>query len=185
MSEDVDRALVARIAGGDRAAFEAFYDRYARRVLAFVSDLIADAALAEETAGDVMLAAWRGARSFRGASRVSTWLLGIAHHKAMDALRRRRAAPLPLDELDGTVGDGDPESIVIQSIDRATLEAALTTLSPEHREVLQLMYGFECSQAEIAEIARIPLATVKTRVFYAKRRLRDAITATHAAEHIA
>jgi RNA polymerase sigma-70 factor (ECF subfamily) len=185
VNEDDERALVARIGGGDRAAFSEFYDRHARRVLAFVRDLVDDPAVAEEVAGDVMVAVWRGARRFRGAARVSTWVLGIAHHKAIDARRRTRAAPLPLEAVETLAADGDPADITIRAVDRATLDAALASLSPEHREVLQLMYGFERSQAEIAEITGIPVATVKTRAFYAKRRLRDALDALHAEERLA
>jgi RNA polymerase sigma-70 factor (ECF subfamily) len=185
VNEDLDRALIDRIAAGDEAAFSAFYERHARRVLAFVRDLVPEAAAAEEVAGDVMVAVWRGARGFGGRSRVSTWVLGIAHNKAVDLRRRRRLAEFPLEDAGTLSGGADPADIAVQIVDRATLEAALATLSPEHREVLQLMYGFDCTQAEIAEIAGIPIATVKTRVFYAKRRLRGALDAQHVAENIA
>ena len=80
VNEDLDRALIERIAAGDEGAFSTFYDRHARRVLAFVRDLVPEAAIAEEVAGDVMVAVWRGARRFGGRSRVSTWVLGIAHN---------------------------------------------------------------------------------------------------------
>jgi RNA polymerase sigma-70 factor (ECF subfamily) len=132
-----------------------------------------------------MLAVWRGARRFGGRSRVSTWVLGIAHNKAVDLRRRRRLAEFPLEDAGPIPGGDDPADIAVQTADRASLEAALATLSPEHREVLQLMYGFDCTHAEIAEIAGIPVATVKTRVFYAKRRLRDALDAQHLTENIA
>jgi len=185
VNEDLDRALIDRIAAGDEAAFSAFYERHARRVLAFVRDLVPEAAAAEEVAGDVMVAVWRGARRFGGRSRVSTWVLGIAHNKAVDLRRRRRLAEFPLEDAGSLPGGADPAEVAVQTADRASLEAALATLSPEHREVLQLMYGFDCTQAEIAEIAGIPIATVKTRVFYAKRRLRGALDARHVAENIA
>jgi len=185
VNEDLDRALIDRIAAGDEAAFSAFYERHARAVLAFVRDLVPEPAAAEEVAGDVMVAVWRGARRFGGRSRVSTWMLGIAHNKAIDLRRRRRLAEFPLDDAAPIPGGDDPAAIIVRSTDRATLDAAVATLSPEHREVLQLMYGFDCTQAEIAQIAGIPVATVKTRVFYAKRRLRDALDAHQNAEHIA
>jgi RNA polymerase sigma-70 factor (ECF subfamily) len=185
VNEDLDRALIGRIAAGDEAAFGTFYERHARGVLAFVRDLVPDAAAAEEVAGDVMVAVWRGARRFGGRSRVSTWVLGIAHNKAVDVRRRRRIIESPLEEAGLLPGGDDPADLTIQTIDRAALETALATLSPEHREVLQLMYAFDCTQAEIAEIAAIPVATVKTRAFYAKRRLRDALDAQRTAENIA
>jgi RNA polymerase sigma-70 factor (ECF subfamily) len=112
-------------------------------------------------------------------------VLGIAHNKAVDVRRRRRLPEFSLDEAGTIPGGDDPAEVAVRVADRAALEAALALLSPEHREVLQLTYGFDCTQAEIAAIAGIPVATVKTRVFYAKRRLRDALDAQHVPENIA
>src|ERR1022692_4605559 len=94
-----DRRLIARIAARDRAAFEDFYRAYARRVLAFVRDVVCSAELAEEVSSDAMIAVWSSAVRYRGESRVLTWVLGIAHHKAVDALRRRGVGQIALDTL--------------------------------------------------------------------------------------
>jgi RNA polymerase sigma-70 factor (ECF subfamily) len=178
-----DRQLLGRIAAGDRAAFETFYHAYARRVLAYVRDVVHVAELAEEVTSDVMVAVWKSAARYGGRARVITWVLGIAHHKSLDALRRRGLASVPLDE---TLPDGEiaraPEAAFLALEDSSRLEDALGTLSAEHRAVLQLMYAFGCSQNEIAGIVACPVATVKTRVFYAKRRLRDALERMHTAE---
>jgi len=181
-----DRRLIARVAARDRAAFEAFYRAYARRVLAFVRDVVCSPELAEEVTSDTMIAVWRSAARYRAQSRVLTWVLGIAHHKAVDALRRKRVAHLRLDMLP-EIGDRAlyPLDELLRFEERFALDLALRALSAEHRTVLQLMYGFGCSQAEIADIVGCPVATVKTRVFYAKRRLRDELDRAAAAEELA
>ncbi len=173
-----ERALLGRIAGGDRAAFEAFFRAYERRVFRYVCRLLDDDALANEVASDVMVEVWRGAARYAGRSKPSTWVLGIAHNKAIDALRRQRreVALLRIAEAPVAVPD-EPERLAIQSSTREELERALGTLSPEHRAVLHLTYVLDCSQNEIAAIVGCPLGTVKTRVYHGKRALRVALTA--------
>jgi RNA polymerase sigma-70 factor (ECF subfamily) len=184
--DETDRSLLRRVAERDGEAFEQLYRAYARRVLAFVRDIVVSPELAEEVAGDTMVALWRSARDYRGESRVLTWLLGIAHHKAIDALRRRGVARFALDALPprADLAARHPDEL-LGIEDRFALDLALRALSSEHRTVLELMYGFGCSQAEIAAIMRCPLATVKTRAFYAKRRLRAELTRAAAAEKLA
>ncbi len=176
MSDADDRRLLERIADRDRVAFEAFFHAHGGGVHRFVRDLVRDDGLAEELTSDVMVEVWRSAAKFGGRSRARTWLFGIAHHKAVDALRRRRAPLVPLDELLGVASaTDDPADAAIRVADRARLDGALATLSPDHRAVLELTYVEGFSQKEIAEIVDCPLATVKTRAFYAKARLRDAL----------
>ena len=146
-------------------------------------DLVRDDGLAEELTSDVMVEVWRSAGKFGGRSRVRTWMFGIAHHKAIDALRKRRATVVPLDDLlePGRPTREGPEAAALRADDRRQLETALASLSPEHRAVLELTFVEGFSQKEIAEIVDCPVATVKTRAFYAKQRLRDALaTAEHA-----
>ena len=155
MSDADDRGLLERIARRDRTAFETFFRAHAPAVHRFVGDLVRDESLAEELTSDVMVEVWRSAGKFGGRSQARTWVFGIAHHKAIDALRKRRTTLVRLDE-------------------------ALASLSAEHRAVLELTYVEGFSQKEIADIVDCPLATVKTRAFYAKQRLRDALaTAEH------
>jgi RNA polymerase sigma-70 factor (ECF subfamily) len=172
-----DRALLSRIAAGDRTAFEAFFRAYERRVFRYVRRLLNDDALANEVASDVMVEVWRGATRFAGRSKPSTWVLGIAHNKAIDALRRERRelALLRVAETPADMTD-EPERLAIESSTREELELALDTLSPEHRAVLHLTYVLDCSQNEIAAIVGCPLGTVKTRVYHGKRALRAALT---------
>jgi len=176
MSEADDRALLERIARRDRIAFEAFFRAHGPAVHRFLRDLVRDDGLAEELTSDVMVEVWRSASKFGARSRVRTWAFGIAHHKAIDALRKRRPIALPLDAvLDAASPASDPEAAALRSDDRRRLERALASLSLEHRAVLELTYVEGFSQSEIAEIVDCPVATVKTRAFYAKQRLRDAL----------
>ena len=181
MTDAEDRALIERIAARDRVAFESFFATHGSGLHRFVRDLVHDDGLAEELTSDVMVEVWRSAAKFGGRSRVRTWLFGIAHHKALDALRRRRAVTVPLDELLGVASAGEgPEDAALRAADRRRLDDALASLSAEHRAVLELIYVEGFSQKEIAEIVDCPHATVKTRAFYAKQRLRDALaTAEH------
>lgn len=181
MSDDDDRRLLERIAKRDRVAFETFFRAHGPSVHRFVRDLVRDDGLAEELTSDVMVEVWRSAGKYGGRSRARTWVFGIAHHKAIDALRKRRATLVPLDELLGAASDAEsPEAAVMRADERRRLEDALTSLSPEHRAVLELTYVEGFSQKEIADVVDCPVATVKTRAFYAKQRLRDALaTAEH------
>lgn len=181
--DSADRRLIARIAQQDRTAFEQFYGNYARRVLAFVRDIVGSREIAEEVTSDAMIAVWTSAKRYRGGSRVLTWVFGIAHHKALDAVRRVASRQLALQALPIFATDTiDPVDELLLLEDRLMLDLALRALSADHRTVLQLMYGFGCSQAEIAEIVDCPVATVKTRVFHAKRRLRDELARAAAGE---
>lgn len=176
MTDAEDRALIERIARRDRVAFETFFGMHGSGVHRFVRDLVRDDGLAEELTSDVMVEVWRGAGKFGGRSRVRTWVFGIAHHKAIDALRRRRTPAVPLDELLGVPSDEEsPEDAALRAADGRRLEAALASLSADHRAVLELTFVEGFSQKEIAEIVDCPVATVKTRAFYAKQRLRDAL----------
>ena len=181
MSDADDRRLLERIAGRDRGAFETFFRTHGPAVHRFVRDLVRDDGLAEELTSDVMVEVWRSARTFGGRSRARTWVFGIAHHKAIDALRKRRAALVSLDDLLAAASaEAGPEESALRADERRRLEEALSSLSAEHRAVLELTYVEGFSQKEIAEIVACPVPTVKTRAFYAKQRLRDALaTAEH------
>jgi RNA polymerase sigma-70 factor, ECF subfamily len=168
--------LLAAVAHGDRAAFERLYHSYEKRVYQYVHTLVSDAWLAEEVVGDTMLAVWRGAGSFACTSRVSTWIFGIARHKALDAIRRsgRRQREV---ELDGAVDLAHPHDRPDEGVLRhqlATLtQRAMAALTREHREILRLVFYEEQPYEEISTLLGIPTNTVKTRVYYAKQRLKE------------
>jgi RNA polymerase sigma-70 factor (ECF subfamily) len=138
--------------------------------------LVGDEALAEDLLSEVFLAVWRQADRFEGRSSVSTWLMSIARFKALSARRRRTEAELD-EKIETTVADpaSDPEA-ALQVKNRGELvREALTHLSPEHREIIDLVYYHEKSVDECAQILGIPAATVKTRMFYARRKLAELV----------
>ena len=155
---------------------QALFGRYRVALYRWLLRLVDDDALAEELLSEVFLNVWRQATSFEGRSSVSTWLLAIARYKALSARRRRTDAEL--DEATvATVPDraDDPE-IVLQKKNRAeALRQSLPRLSLKHRQVIDLAYYHGRSVKEIAEIVGINEATVKTRMFYARRKLAELV----------
>jgi RNA polymerase sigma-70 factor (ECF subfamily) len=170
-----DPDLLAAVAGSDAAAFERLYQLYEKRVYQYVCTIIYDPSLAEEVVVDAMMAVWRGAGSFSRSSRVSTWIFGIARHKALDALRRtgRHRQDVPLDEaLELPHARESPAESVNRKQVTSLTQQALRTLSREHQEILRLVFYEELPYEEIAVLLSIPTNTVKTRVHYAKQRLK-------------
>jgi RNA polymerase sigma-70 factor (ECF subfamily) len=122
----------------------------------------------------VFLDVWRQAASFEGRSTVSTWIFGIARFKALSALQRRREEVLD-DETAGAIADDadDPEVALAKKDKAAVLRQCLELLSVEHREIITLVYYQQKSVQEVAGIVSIPEATVKTRMFYARKRISE------------
>jgi RNA polymerase sigma-70 factor (ECF subfamily) len=167
-----DEALVKAIADGDRRAMQTLYQRHNVRVYRFVLRLTNDASVAEDLVSEVFIDVWRQADTFKAQSQVSTWLLSIARHKALSALRRRqdeqldeRAASAIEDPAD------DPETIVRNEDRSAAIQSCLSQISAPHREVIDLVYYQEKSVDEVARIVGIPASTVKTRMFYARKQM--------------
>jgi RNA polymerase sigma-70 factor (ECF subfamily) len=140
--------------------------------------LVGDEALAEDLLSDVFLDVWRQAAAFEARSSVSTWLLAIARYKALSARRRRTDAELD-EKIASKVADpaDDPEVVLQKKTQAELLRHALARLSPEHGEVIDLVYFHGKSVKEVAEIVGIAEATVKTRMFYARKKLADLVAA--------
>jgi RNA polymerase sigma-70 factor, ECF subfamily len=172
-----DATLIARIATGDRLAMHALFARHKTRIYRFILRLIGDAASADDLTSEVFLAVWRHAHKFRGRAAASTWLLAIARFKAFDELRRRRDDARNLEELDASATAADPEASWADNHRGAMLRKCLGALSPEHRTVIDLVYYHEKSVQEVAAIIGIPCATVKTRMFYARKKLAALLAA--------
>jgi RNA polymerase sigma-70 factor, ECF subfamily len=171
-----DEALVKRIARGDKLAMQALFARHRTSIYRWLVRFVSDTTLAEDLLSEVFLDVWRQADRFEGRSSVSTWLISIARFKALSARRRRIDAELD-EKIEATVADpaDDPEA-ALQKKDRGELlRQALARLSPEHREIIELVYYHDQSVDECAEILGIPPATVKTRMFYARRKLADLV----------
>ncbi|PWT91315.1 MAG: RNA polymerase subunit sigma [Proteobacteria bacterium] len=167
-----DVLLLKRIAEGNQLAMRAFFTRHKLRVYRFVLRILQDEALAEDIMSDVFLDVWRQADRFRGGCAPSTWLLAIARNKAVAERRRKRDAALD-DDIASTIvdPDGDP-GIMLEKKDRKRIiRRGLATLSPEHRQAIDLVYYHEKSITEVAHILNVPEGTVKSRMFEARRRL--------------
>ncbi len=173
-----DEMLIRRIAEGDQLAMRTLFGRHRVPLYRWLLRLVGDEALAEDLLSDVFLDVWRQAAAFEARSSVSTWLLAIARYKALSA--RRRPTDAELDEkIASRVADpaDDPE-VVLQKKTRAELlHHSLACLSPEHGEVIDLVYFHGKSVKEVAEIVGIATATVKTRMFYARKELADFVAA--------
>lgn len=171
---DPDRDLIARTAAKDRAAMHALFARHNVRVFRFLMGRVRNEATAEELTNEVFLEVWRQASRYEGRAAVSTWLLAIAHNKAMSLMRKRSEDELE-DEVAEQVADaGDDPELSAQKRSKAqVMRDVIETLSEEHREVIDLVYYNEKSVREVSEIVGIPEATVKTRMHYARKKLGE------------
>ena len=173
---DPDTSLVRRMADGDEGALRTLYAAYGRRVLAYAYRLTGSRLLAEEVVQDSLLAAWQGARRFRGDSRVLTWLLGIAHRQALNATRRRWLHSVDLEKAAPVADRAPGPQAQAEGLDRRrVLQEALAGLSPNHRAVLELVFCQGLSLKEAAQVCGCPVGTVKSRLSYAKAYLREAL----------
>jgi RNA polymerase sigma-70 factor, ECF subfamily len=166
---DRDRTLIAAIAAGDEASFREIHSRYYARVARFARRITRCSGLIEEITNDTLWAIWRGAPSFKGISRVSTWIMGIAYHVSTKTLRtkNRWAREEPMGELSEETHEPWSQTEVCEWVG-----AALMQLPEEQRTVLELFYQFGHSCEEIADRVNCPPNTVKTRMHYGRRKLR-------------
>ena len=175
-----DEALLVQIAGGDRLAMRNLYLRHERRVFRFVQRMLGDRWVAEEVLSEVFFDVWKNAEQFQGRSSVSTWLLGIARHKALTAAA---AKCRPFESLDGAaainVADptADQDAAMLEYERSVILRRCLEALSSDHREMIDLVYYQEMTIRQIADLLAIPENTVKTRMFYARKRLAALVEA--------
>jgi RNA polymerase sigma-70 factor (ECF subfamily) len=173
-----DEVLIGRIAGGDRLAMQILFARHHVRVFRFVVRLVRNEATAEDLISEVFLDVWRQAGKFEGRSAVSTWLLAIARFKALSVLRRKPEKELDDDAAEAVEDTADTPDVTLEKKQKAdVLRKCLSGLSTEHREVVDLVYYHEKSVEEVAEIVGIPEATVKTRMFYARKKLSELLKA--------
>jgi RNA polymerase sigma-70 factor (ECF subfamily) len=173
-----DRELLRRISCADQAAFRELYLDYHGRLARFLSRITRHHGDVEEIINDVLLIVWESAGDFRGASRVSSWIFGIAYRRALNCMRRStarsRATTRAAEGVETRVEDAAG-----RTEDRQLLDVALSCLPPEQRLVVILAYRMDYSCEEIAAIAACPVNTVKSRMFHARRKLRMIISAAH------
>jgi len=172
-AERLELALLEGVRQGRRSDFDALYRLYHPRLSRFLTHMLRQADVLEEVLNDTLLVVWQRADSFDGRSKLSTWIFGIAYRKALKALSRQDL-PVDAEEADEPVDDGPgPEQELGLVQLRGRLREAMAELSPEHRAVVELCYFHDMAYGEIAEVVGCPAETVKTRMFYARRRLRQ------------
>jgi len=173
-----DETLIRQIAGGHKLAMRALFARHQVKVYRFALRIVGDGALAEDVVSETFIDAWQHADRFEGRSSVSTWLLGIARHKALTAANRRPTESLDCEQAQSVVDTANDPEAALGDKDRGTvIRRCLQALSPEHAEIIDLVYYQEKSIKEIVEILGIPDNTVKTRMFYARKRLAALVAA--------
>ena len=179
LSEARDRELVQRIGRGDQDAFKGLFGRYAPSAMALARRVARQPFLAEEIVQEAFLAVWRNPGGYdqqRGS--VRAWLMGMVHHRAVDAVRREESQRRRAEEsmVSDPVVSPDPADDVADQIDlpeeRKAVRAALDAIPAEQREVIELMYFGGLSQSAISERLSLPLGTVKSRTLLGMRRLR-------------
>jgi RNA polymerase sigma-70 factor (ECF subfamily) len=168
VSDDADRAVLVRVAAGELHALDELYERYKTMAYSIAYRITNDPTLAEDVVQDAFLGAWRNAsRYIEGRGSVKTWLLSIVHHRAIDAVRRRRPTaelperedvPPPQLQVPDVWGD------VSASLDADAVRDVLGVLSDAQREAIELAYFGGLTQLEIAERTGTPLGTVKSRM---------------------
>ena len=169
-----DETLIGLIADGDKDAVRVLFTRHSVRVFRFLLQIVGDEATAEDLVNEVFLEVWRKAGRFEARSRVSTWVLAIARYKALASLRRRSCDELD-DETCARLEDptDDPEVAVQKTECSVLLQECLKQLSVAHREVVDLVYYHEQSIDRVSRIIGVPKSTVKTRMFYARKRIAE------------
>lgn len=169
--------LLQRMGKGDEAALRELYCAYSRSIYAFALRRLRDAAEAEEIVVDTMHEVWRHPERFRGESKFSTWLLGIARFKLLSLIRSRQPQHEELAELEETLDSGEEGSfeILAKKQRREAVLQCMDKLSAEQRECLHLVFYEGYGLAEVAAVLGCPENTVKTRLFHARRKLKNAL----------
>ena len=187
---DEDSVLVEHVARGDSRALERIYDRYSRGVYSLALRLLGDTAAAEEVVQETFLKLWRQPAAYQpNRGRLLPWLLGVAHHHAVDMLRRKQleqrhrvSTPPPsgngdalsdvLDKLGISSADDDPQARAGAFDQRIAVGRALAGLPVEQRMPLELAYYRGMTQIEVATLLGVPLGTIKTRMRLGLQQLR-------------
>ena len=152
-----DQALIERIASRDKLAMRALFARHHVRVYRFILRLVRDETLAEDLIGEVFLDVWRQAASFKARAAVSTWLLAIARFKALSLLRRKGEVALDEEAARKIEDTADNPEVAIERKQRSEiLRRCWSRLSPQHRDIIDLVYYQEKAIAEVAAIVGVP-----------------------------
>jgi RNA polymerase sigma factor (sigma-70 family) len=168
-----EAALLDRVANGELRAFEELYRIYHSRLSRFLLNMTRRPQLVEEVLNDTMMVVWSRADSYNGASKVSTWVFAIAYRKALKAMRKQDEPVEDQFASSRESPEADPEQAVGDRQVQEVLLSAMGALSADHRAVVDLTYFHEMGYREIADIMECPVDTVKTRMFHARRHLKN------------
>jgi len=175
-AEPRERALLARVCQRDRTALESLYRAYHGRLQRFLTRLSHRRDLVDEVINDTFWIVWQKAADFQGASRVSTWIMGITYRCLLKALRQHPSLP-GLSEVDEAAELPTSDDTLQREEREQWLRRGLAMLSFEQRQTLLLAYYLGHSLEEIAEIVQCPVSTVKARMFHARTKLRTLLPA--------
>lgn len=166
-----DQELLRRIAQSDQTAMRELYGRYHDPAFGFVMSRGADHAAAADVVHDTMLEVWRSASKYSGKSSVKSWMFAIARNKLVD--RFRKSARLSLtDNIPEPPDDApNPEAIAISLEEAERVRTCLEGLKEDHRTAIRLAFYEDLSYDEISEVEEVPVGTIKTRIFHAKKLL--------------
>jgi RNA polymerase sigma-70 factor, ECF subfamily len=169
--------LLDRIGRREEPALRELHALFAPRIYAFAMHRLRDHHDAETVAVDTLYDVWKKPAAFRGESRFSTWLMGIAHHKVLTLLRQRRGHQEDIDDHAAELSAPEPGPDVEMEDDerRRLLAACMQRLDDFRRQCLHLVFVEGMSLADVALIQQIPVNTVKTRLFHARRKLQDCV----------
>lgn len=172
-----EAVLLRRVAESDRGAFEELFENYHPRLFAFLFRLTRSHGAAEELANDVMLTLWKSAGRFRGESKVSTWIFGIAYRKALAHFKKRRLTLVSIKDDDAIIGDTDAQ------LEREDwVRQGIQALPPKQELTVMLVYFLGLSCEETASVSGVPISTVKTRMFHARKNMKEHLTASEIPE---
>jgi len=174
-SADDDWDLIGQIGSGDQAALECLYKKYYSYLYRFVFQVTRRTDNVEEVINEVMFVVWEKAAAVVPRAKASTWILGIAHNKALQVMHRGRSiGTVDLDdESSADLARADEDTTVRELETEELLFTMLRALSPEQRAVMELVYFHGLHYGEIAQVIDCPENTVKTRVYHARRKLRN------------
>lgn len=168
-----DLELLERVSRGDGEAFRQLYDLTHKKVYIYLYRLVHGKQMAEDILVETYTEVWRCAKKFKGKSRVTTWMIGIARNLAMDELGKVRRHE-DIEDFPNLSNGVIPDA---ESVDRQRLlKEAMIKLPAKHREILDLVFFHEMTYVEVSRMLDIPVNTVKTRVFYAKETLKNALS---------
>lgn len=171
-------ALLADTARGDERALEVLYRKLSRRIYAFAVRRLSAVDAAEEVVVETMYEVWRHAGRYNGQARVTTWVLGIARHKLLDKLRQRGVQQMEeIEDHEDSMADTGPGPYeqLAQKQRAEQVKRCMETLPDVQRECLHLVFTEELGLAEIALVQDCPENTIKTRLFHARRKMRECI----------